>query len=214
MFQTLLENNYDKELQEDSKKHIIEEREQYNDIFLFILNYSKNNNMLISNINLLLEKNYYWNLIEMYGLKIDESAKNLLVMLCDKFDKLFLLKMVKEKQEYYIEYNLRRLCVLNSIKPYKTLTIYDFISPVHYKINNDVTIYLMPFLVEIIYFYKSLYDPSMSSSWEEIYQDIKKIEIHVDNELESIINMPKNELALKLSTSNNFIYIKPKKKMI
>lgn len=204
MFKTILEHNYDKELQENAKQYILKERKSYEDICIFILTFAKEHNMLISNIDLLLDKQDYWNLIDIYTLNVDELSKELVSKLCKEFDKIFLLKIFEAEKEYYIEYNLRRLCSLNAIKPYKTFTLYDFISPVQFILHynkNEITLYLLPYLIEIINLYKVLYDPALSSTWESVYEDIKKIEIHVDKEIETLSTKSKENLALELSSS-------------
>ncbi len=201
MFKVLLDKDFVNELKQDAEDAIIKERRKYEDIILFILEFAKQNKALISNIDLLLDKHDYWNIVQVLTLNVDEMAKNLVSKLCKQFDQLFLLKIFEADHEYYIEYNLRRICVLNAIKPYKTFTLFDFISPIKYIINDSISIYLLPYLVEVIHMYNNLYDPAAAGSWEETLSDIKKIETFVDKEIEELLTMPKEDILLKLSTS-------------
>jgi hypothetical protein len=201
MFKALLDNNYEAELQAEATPYIISEREQYTDIIFYILNFTKKHNMVVSNIDILLGTQKYWNVIEIYTLNIDDLVKGLVMQLCSKFEKLFLLKIFELNKEYFIEYNLRKLCTIYTIKPYKTMTLYDFINPPVYMINADLSIYLMPQIVEIIFLYKNLHDPSIASSWEDVYKMIKKVGVLVNKELNEIIRLPKKDLLLKLSSS-------------
>lgn len=202
MFKTLLEKNYELDMRDDAKPFIMQDRTKYEDIITFILKFSSQNKLLISNIDLLLGKQDYWDAVDIYTLNVDEISKKLVSELCKNFDKVFLLKIFESDKEYYIEYNLRRICILNAIKPYKSFTIYDFISPIKYAVNNNkISIYLLPYLVEIIHLYSKLYDPSAAASWEDLYKDIKKTEVFVDKEIETLLKMKKPDLAVYISTT-------------
>lgn len=201
MFKALLEKNYDDELKVDAEAMIIKDRLQYEELVMFVLDFAKQNKLLISNIDLLLDKHSYWNMVQIFALNVDETAKSLVSKLCKQFDKLFLLKIFELDKEYFIEYNLRRICVLNVIKPYKTFNLYDFISPIKYIINDKISIYLLPYLVEVIHMYNVLYDPASVSAWEETYKDIKKAEVFVDKEIDELLQLPKEDILLRLSTT-------------
>ena len=86
---------------------------------------------------------------------------------------------------------------ITSIKPYKNFTLYDFISPVKYD-----KLYLMSYMIEIINKYKLLYNPNNANDWEEIYDDIKLLEVHTEKELVSYLNKSNNELELIFSSEN------------
>ena len=187
MFKTLLENNYVSELKEGAKETIKKDRTQHQNVIQFILEYVSNHKLLVSNTEILLNKQEYWSSVSIFALNVDEHAKTLIRGLCKKFDQMFFLKITNENYEYYIEYKLRKLCTLNSIKPYKSYSIYDFISPVVHK-TDGINIFLLPYLIEIIYLYDKLYDPALASDWEDIYKDIKKMEISVDEEIVKLLN--------------------------
>ncbi len=201
MFKVLLDKNYEVELKDDSKITIIKERHQYEDIIMFVLQFTKEHKLLVSNIDLLLDKQNYWEAVHIFTLKADETAKELVSKLCKKFDEQFLLKLFEIDKEYYVEYNLRRICVLNAIEPYKTFTLYDFISPIKHNVSDSLTIYLLPYFIEIIHLYADLYNPATAASWESVYEDVKKIEIHVDKEIEHFLTMSKEDILVEMSSS-------------
>ncbi len=202
MFKILVEKNFDREMVEDAEIYIEKDRKKYEPVLFSIIEFMKDNNMLLSDLDLLLDKKKYWTMLEAYTLNVDEMSKKLITFLCEKHDKKFLLKVAHINMEYYIEYKQRRLCVLNAIKSYKTFTLYDFISPVLYKVENKYTAYLLPRLIEVIYLYKNLYDTEMASNWEDIYQTIKKLEIGVDIEIENILSSNKNNINEYIASSN------------
>lgn len=203
MFKLLLDNNYADTLKDSAKEAIKSERMQYKDVIYFILKYVSDKKLLISNVNILLDKQEYWDFVNIFTMNADETAKSLVSQLCKKFNRLFFMKIASENQEYYIEYNLRRLCTLNSIKPYKSYSLYDFISPVK-RVVGDFTIYLFPFLMEIIYLYSKLYNPAFAYDWKEIYFDVKKMEVHVDKEMEKMLTQSEpKEQALVSSSGGN-----------
>lgn len=200
MFKILVEKKYDAIIKNDAKPEIIKDRLSYQEIVDFIIKYVNTHKLLISNINLLLGKQEYWDSVDIFTLDIDNISKELVKELCSKFDKLFLLKIVKENTEYFIEYNLIKICNINTINPYKSFTLYDFISPIKYEVSNT-TIFLFPYLIEIIYLYNKLYSPAFASDWEEVYEDIKKIEVFVDKDIDKILLMPKTSMQEYISTS-------------
>jgi hypothetical protein len=214
MFKKLLDKNYETELIEDAKPIIMKERLVYENIIMFILEFVNQNKLLISNIDLLLDKQNYWTSVDIFTLNIDETSKKLVSQLCKEFDKIFLLKIFEQDAEYYIEYNLRRICVLNAIKPYKSFTIYDFISPIKYVVNDKISIYLLPYLIEIIHLYSNLYDPNLSSTWEDTYKDIQKIEVFVDKEIETLLHLPKNNILEYITSTGGKECVKNKCKEI
>lgn len=202
MFKLLVDNNYYQQLQKDAIPYIKEDRDRFNDIHDYILDYSTKNNMLISNIKLLLGKFEYWDIIDLSALNNLDVAKTLTMELCKKFNKDFLLKVIRDNEEYMIEYDLRRICNIKHIKPYKDMTLDDFVSPQMYKFNTH-NIKLIPPILEIIGLYSILYDVNNSNSWEETYGMINILEKkYVNNQLEQFISSDKNNL-LKLFTSSN-----------
>ncbi len=200
MFKILLENNYADTLRDNAKKHIKDERMQYKDVIYFILKFASDNKLLISNVDLLLGKQEYWDFVNIFALNVDENTKSLISQLCKTFKRLFFMKIVSEGHEYYIEYNLRRICTLNSIKPYKSYSLYDFISPVKQNVG-DFIIYMFPYMLEIIYLYGNLYNPALASEWKNIYSDIKKMETYVDEDIARLLSQPKPKDQAYISSS-------------
>ncbi len=204
MFKILLENNYSDTLKKNAYEHIKNERMQYKDIIYFILKYISDNKLLISNVDILLDKHKYWDSVNIFTLNVDETAKSLVSKLCKKFNKLFFMKIVNENNEYFIEYNLRKVCILNSIQLYKSYSLYDFISPVKLKIEN-LTIFVFPYLLEIIHLYGKLYDPSLASDWKDIYADVLKMEIYVDKEINKLLTSTKPKENINNSPDEEII---------
>jgi hypothetical protein len=187
MFSNLLKNNYDVEMYNDSIKTISEEREQFTGAIKFILKFCRENNMIVSDIELLLSTKKYWDYIELYSENPDKMSKDLISKLCGHFDKRFKLKVMDYGTEYTIEYNLRRIASIYTIKTYQKLSISNFVSPHIYK-YEDITIYLMPQILEIIHLYKKLYDPNEASNWSEILNKIKALEILSDKEIDESLS--------------------------
>jgi hypothetical protein len=105
----------------------------------------------------------------------------LLKGLCEHFDKLFLLKIHEIDKSYSIDYDLRKIAFINTIKLYNNMPLYDFINPTIYK-----KMYLLPPILEVIDLYNKLYDVALSKTWEETYIIIKKLETLVDNDLDTL----------------------------
>lgn len=184
MFEPLLENDYHKELIVKAQEFIIAERETYKAIIIEILTFANKNNLLISNIDLLLNTQEYWTYVDLFCINVESTAKALISLLCNKFDKIFLLKVFEKDLEYYIEYDLRKMCSLNAIKLYKQFTINDVINPVKFKVNENIEIQLFPVLIEIIHLYNQLYDPGNADNWLETYGKIQQLTPLAHKELE------------------------------
>lgn len=188
MFRVLLEHDYDKEMAQEALPHVIKERSTYEKIIKFILDFAEQNQLLQSNIDLLLNRHKYWDIIELFALNAEEISKELSKRLCSNFDAIY-LKATVPGTEYTIEHNLRRLCQITCIKPYKNFTLYDFISPIKSE-SMGKTILLLPHLVELLHLYGLLCDPALAADWKKILSDIRCLEEPALKLINESINIP------------------------
>lgn len=196
MFARLLKQNYDLELTNDADVYISADRNKYKAIFEFIVEYCSDNKLLISNTDILLGKQKYWEFISIFAINPNDIINKLLIELCKHHGNRFILKISKVNQEYGIECDLRRICSMTAIKPYKEYTIYDFILPI--KIEK---LFLFPHILELIYMYHKLYDPMHSCKWVCTLNEIREMELPVNDYLKKLISMSKPDLEITLSPS-------------
>lgn len=186
MFRQLISGNYAELLISNAMSTIIHERLKTKDIFDHILKFVFNSKLLVSNVNLLLGRQLYWELVEIYAMDADTSAKNLIKQLCKIFDKKFVLKIIDNENLYAIEYNLQRICTISTLKLYKKYSDTDIIMSMDFKLNN-FSILLLPPLLEVIYLYNNLYNPNMAESWPSTLDTIQQLELFIDKDLKAIV---------------------------
>jgi hypothetical protein len=186
MFRQLISGNYADALIGDAMPTIIHERLKTKDIFDCILKFSFDSKLLISNVNLLLGKQLYWEFVEIYATNADMSAKQLIKQLCEIFDKKFVLKIIDNEDLYVIEYNLQRICTIATLKLYKQYSINEFIAPIEFMLN-DYSIQLMPPLLEVIYLYSNLYNPKLAEDWPKTLNVIQQLEVFIDKDLKALL---------------------------
>jgi hypothetical protein len=196
----LVENNYDVQLREHALANITQDRKVLEPILIHILEFAKKNTLLISNVDMLLDTVKFWEKVEIYAVNADAITKELAIDLCKKFDRIFQFRVLNEGLEYTIDYNLRNVCIINAIRPYRNFTLYDFILPVKHQALG-VPVYLLPYLPETIYLYKQLYDPNEAGNWEDRYKDIKSLENLVDKEINTYVTMSKKKMIEMFSSS-------------
>jgi len=196
IFAKLLEAGYPAELKKAAEQFIAQERLQHKLVFDTILEYCTASKLLISNLDFLLDRHPYWETIELYALNVADTAAVIAKELCHRHGEKFLLKITTLDEEYIIEYNLRRICYLHRIRPYKQFTLYDFISPV---IKNGL--YLMPHILEVMSLYAKLYNPANADDWEDLHTDIRALEGPIDKYLRDLLRADRKALAAKLTTS-------------
>jgi hypothetical protein len=166
MFNLLLENNFVDEVLERAKVHVREERNKLEEVFDIILKYCKKYKALISNIDYLIGKHEYWEVIEIYSNESKSCSSDIFVGLCERFGEHFVLQAKEEENEYEIFYEIRKIC---SIYPFGIAD--DTISETKFEDN-----YVLPPEIELINLYSQLYNPKFASDWEKISSNITLIE--------------------------------------
>jgi len=201
MFSVLIENNFIDELQKRAEKCIIKERNKYKFLHDFILEFCKNNKLIIRNIDFLLDEHKYWDNIDIYSISPETMSKKLLENLCQNFGNKFLLRMNKEGEKYSIQYDLRYICNIQLIQKYNNLSIQQLI-----PLNKKNGINLFPSFLEIIDLYKFLYNPDFAEDWEDLYNKIKKLEKDFfDPQIKKIISNNKLKINKEKNSEINSI---------
>lgn len=200
MFKSLLTRHYISILEKNAMSYIKEDRFQFNDIYNHILEYISKQELLISNVKLLINKQDYWENVQVYTNNSDKVAKELFSQLCNKFDDKFMLKIIEWEDNYLITYDFRQVCTITSLKLYKKYAIDDFIDPVQITVNKNIILVIPPML-EIIKLYTELYNPSMASKWSSTLVLIKELESLIDVHINRILNSKYNKDTLLLSPS-------------
>jgi hypothetical protein len=179
MFKKIIANNYMTKVKKAAVEHVKSGRAEFTEIFEFVIDFSKKNKIIISDIDVLRNKHIYWKTIDLYAIDINAVAHTLMKELCMAFKQTFLLKVGELDKEYFIDYNLQRICHISAIESYKNYTLYDFINPLEH--NN---MYLMPPIIEIIYAYSILHNPLHADQWEDTLEEIAELEPYAKKDLE------------------------------
>ena len=195
MFKQLLSGNYVEHMQKMAIPLIKESRLKNKDIFDCIINFVSKNNLLISNIKLLIGKQSYWEFVEIYSIDADTIAKQLTKLLCETFEYKFVLKILENENSYTIEYDVKKICTISSLKLYKKYSVDEFISPLKLTVGSN-TILSIPPILEIIRLYRDLYNPKEAENWSNILNNIKILENILDKELSNNFALPKKKLNI------------------
>jgi hypothetical protein len=216
MFKLLLgKGNYIKEqiLEKSVKEYLRVERTEYSGhIFDFILNYLNGKDLLISDLDLLMGQKIYWENIQIYALDAESTAADLVKKLCETHGNLFILRVSEYDNTFYIEYNLRKICSITKLVLYNKYTIDKLIEPTIISYKEDIQLKLIPALIEIINIYDFLYDPKKYTEWEEVLENINKLEILALNDIEYNLKAGKEKLTVSSSFINTKLPIKGNKK--
>ena len=200
MFENILignkdkKNNFIQNLEADADIEITKDREKYKPIYDYILKISNDMGLIISDIDLLLGRKVYWEFMQIYHKDAIIVSKELLESLCLEFGEKFVLKISEFEESYSIEYNLRRICTIYTLKLFKKYDISEFIKPLEFK-SGIHKVKLLPPILEVITLYTYLYNVGMSSDWISILDTIKQVEVFVQNDLDAIIAKATDKVA-------------------
>lgn len=201
MFEQLITNKYIKHLQETALPIIELDRSKDNNIYLYILDFINKSSLIISDVDLLLNKQLYWEQIHIYDVDANLTSKKLIKQLCETFGQKFVLKILDNEMQYAIEYNTKRICNINNFKLYKKYSIDKFLYPVQISVDN-ISILLIPPILEVIDLYKKLYNPNLADDWSDTLLIIQKLEVFVDNNFKEILLDKKNIKLLTVSDAH------------
>ncbi len=198
MFQVLLENNYEEKLKEDAIETIVADRARYGHIHTAILEFIVDKAVLVSSVDLLLDRHKYWNVISLYSIAAEDIAKKLLVRLCE-IDPGFDLRIDDVGKEYTIGYDARIMCTIQNMEIYHSMSLYEYISP-----SKFMNINLFPPLLEVIKLYGILANPAKASDWIDILTDIRILEKkYIYSIIEDFVSKDRESLIKLFTTSIN-----------
>jgi hypothetical protein len=164
MFSTILEKGFMENLKSQALVKIKEERNRYAEIIKIIEDYSKENELIISNVYVLINNpdhpnNIYDKVYNIYTNNPFLHSNNLINKMHQSLttdEKKFLkLKTIKEQAEFSIEYDMRTILNLFKVQKFKAIESVEILKPV--KING---LFYMPPEIETIDNYHILYDCS------------------------------------------------------
>ena len=212
MYANLIKREYDKELKIDAIPMIRSERLKLEDIFEHILDFCTSEGLIISDVDILLNKKEdYWTNMQIYTSQAESNTKKLFSKLCKTFGAKFSMKISEWNSTYYIEYNTKRICIITLLKIYKDYSIDDFVQPVIHTYKK-YEIKVLPPLLELISLYENLYNPIMAEEWPSILKNIRDLEIGVKSS--SIIKIDDVSLFTTPSSLSAFGVSHPNKKNI
>ena len=203
MFELILgQNNYVKTtlLKTNINEYLrIERTTYYDNLFDFILNYVNNTDLIISDLELLLGQKIYWDNILIYALDAEATAIDLVKKLCKTYGNLFILRISEYDFTFYIEYKVRKMCTITKLIIYDKYAIDTIIAPTIINYNGNKQLKLLPALIEIINLYDFLYDPKNYTEWENVLENINKLEVMALKDIQS--NLKTNNEKLEVSPS-------------
>ncbi len=153
-------------------------------LYQFILDYSKEHKILVSNLDLLVHghiKNYN-DIIYIYDLDPGNVANGIFKLLCSK-GRGYSLNIELANFYYSINYETSIIIKISKIKQYKNVSLVDFISPIIVD-----SIYLLPPILELIDLYKKNYNPEYVDDWVQINEYITAIKNITNTRLKKIID--------------------------
>lgn len=180
MFSKLDIDKYIDDIQKYSQLKKKKIHKEYLDIYKHIFKYCVSNNIILSNSNLLIDKNYIENMLEYdcYTNNPLKHANNLSNELLKYTKNIEMLTKIPFR-EFSIIINSQILPVVNLYALPKCTT--DFIRTIPISIY-EIKIKLMPPEVELINIYRKLYLPDYASKWKTIvdleYTIFSKYNIH------------------------------------
>lgn len=158
-------------------------------LYAYILKYTKNNNLLVSSVELLVDNNAHVNYnkaIQIFSLDPTNTATDLFKLLCKTKGRDFSMNIDAVDIHYSIDYLTRPLVKISKINQYKEVSLMDFILPLN--INN---IYVLPPILELIDLYKQLYNPENVDNWCDIIYKSEKIRAITNQNINNTINIKK-----------------------
>lgn len=205
MFKKIIETDFIKVMEKDAKKYINQDRVQYRSVINTIIKFCSNseNNLIISDIDLLLSKKDEIDFVLMYAIEPEYISKTLTKDLCKQYGNKFSLKISEWDSNFMIEYNLRRICEISKLKIKKKYSVTDFITPVIYNLDGN-NIQLMPPLLELITLYSELYNPLYAELWQTKLETIQYIEQIFSTSMKDLFSDLKNKTYTQLAVSDNF----------
>jgi hypothetical protein len=178
MYQDLLSHNFVKYLQDKANIYIEIDRRKYDDVYNSIIEFVSKSKAILDDVDILIGEHVYWNcMISIYDEDPKNTTLNLMKVLCDKFEKKFLLKEIEIGKEYNIEYNRERLCAVSYLEP----KVNQAFKPVQRVINN-ITISLRPPIIDLMILYTDLYNPAKAKEWPTILKKIKGLSSLIDRD--------------------------------
>ena len=169
MYSSLLLTDYFTNLKSRAAVHIKKDRDRYETIWNSIEKYCSENELIISNKYVLLDKtddinNVYDKNYKIYTANPFRHANNLTNLIYqntqDKSDSCFTrLKTIREHEEFVIDYDTRVVCSIYKLQKHKSVEPNVIIKPTKIK-----ELYYMPAEIELIDIYHNLYNMSDSSA--------------------------------------------------
>lgn len=197
MFSELLNTDYIDNLKEKAKKDKIKkDRDKFQNFLKDVEIFISENNLLISDIDMLLNKEILYK--ESYTIYCDNPfryANNLVNILSEKREKskknkTLVLKTMIAHRRLSIAYENRNLVFINSISTHGILqnNINKIINPIEANgFYSNKKILLIPYEIELIDIYRSLYNPEMNSEWIELVASEKNLIKEVDKRIKQKI---------------------------
>lgn len=145
--------------------------EQYAPVYKHIINFIKKNNLQLSNLNLILNKEIeYDSPLQIYATDPLAISNSLFSEICKKFGNDYVLQVELIDRQYTISHIVKTYIRISYVERHEDGSILDFLAPI--KINN---IKIIPPILELIDLYKQIYNPENAESWAELIQTAEKI---------------------------------------
>ena len=164
MFSALESTDFNSEVVEKASILIKKDRLRFAGVYKTIEDYCKNNGVIISDLNMLLDENKERNFqYELYCEFAYKHAVHLTNAIHSNVGEWVKMKTIVGYQEFSIEYDMRPLVQIYNLNRPKNIDLYSLILPVKKK---DL-LYMSP-EIEIINVYHQLYSPNYSEDWEDL----------------------------------------------
>jgi hypothetical protein len=164
MFYQILNTDFVSATVKVAKEFVKADRLQYKHVFQTVFQEIKNENVLVSDINLLLSNKYPRESIILYAETPFTLAKKIADVLVKK-TKFVKVRNIVDNRLYEIIYDGRKLIKIYWLEKYMDLHIYDIID-----FQNVGNLRVIPPEIELILIYQNLYIPNKVDEWKDLLE--------------------------------------------
>jgi hypothetical protein len=172
MLSKIIDASFIPQIQQKALKTISDDRNQFAVIWKTIEQYCEENDLIISDVNVITNEkdavSYICNKrYKIYTSNPFRHANNLTnmihtAMIDDPLRYTTKMRTIKEHEEFSIDYNIREIATIYQLQKHRSIELRTIINP----ITVDKLLYMPP-EIELIDIYHKLYDPSQSHNTDE-----------------------------------------------
>ena len=185
IYDKLLKSEWYNSLTMETDKVINATYEKYKPYYEEILKFIKQNEYIISNLELLLGNDILLDKpLQIFVLDPVNVSSTLFRQLCNKFGKEFSMRTEIPEKHYSIDHITKHYIRISYINQFKNKSLIEYLTPV--KIKDFL---VLPPILELIDIYKNIYNPEYAEEWASMIDKVKIIKKITDNNIrQSIID--------------------------